>query len=484
MADRNYAYDAVPTGAPVNHAQRMEKGQLWRQYVIAGVANIAIASTGYSMGWTSPINMKLNDTSLSPLDDRVTDDEISWIGSLLNVGAAIGPFIGGFAGSSIGRKWGLMSSAIPLIVGWVLIAFASSVGMIYAGRIFWGLAVGMLFTISPMYCAEIATDEVRGALGSFLQVFITLGFLLVYSVGPYTSYYVVSYIGLAVIAVFAILFYFMPESPIYYLLKDDMDSAGECLATIRGKSRAGVQSELDQMIADVKASREKKATFADIFRGGNFKAFYVSCALVTFQQMCGINAVLFYMTTIFNAAGASLDPDVATIIIGAVMALASMVTPLVVDRLGRRILFLVSSCGTAVGLGLLSMFFILSENESPVVESIGWLPVAALVLFILTYCWGLGPLPWAIMGELMPMEVKAVASPIATAYCWTLSFLVTRFFNPIADAIGMGYAFLIFGVCCVISFFFTLFLLPETKGKSFQEIQDMLNDRPSKSEKA
>ncbi|KAJ0170753.1 hypothetical protein K1T71_013525 [Dendrolimus kikuchii] len=484
MADRNYAYDPVSTGAPVHHAPRMEKGQLWRQYIIAGIANIAITCTGYSMGWTSPVNIKLNDTSLSPLEYKVTDDEISWIASLLTIGAIFGPFFGGFAASKIGRKWGLLSSVIPLLVGWVLIAFATNVGMIYAGRIFWGLAVGMLFTVSPMYCAEIATDEVRGALGSFLQVFVVIGFLLVYVVGPFSTYYVIAYVGLAFVAAFAILFYFMPESPIYYLSKDDIDSAADCLATIRGKSRAGVQAELDKMAAEVKASMEKTATLADVFRGSNFKAFYISCALVTFQQFSGINAVLFYMTTIFNAAGASLDSAIATIIIGTVQVLASLVTPLVVDRLGRRLLLLVSSCGTAVGLGLLAMFFILSDNGSPVAESIGFLPLLALILFIITYCWGLGPLPWAVMSELFPIEVKAIASPIATAYCWGLSFLVTRFFNPVVDAIGMGPAFLIFGVCCVISFFFTLFFVPETKGKSFQEIQLMLAGKQSKPEKA
>ncbi|XP_075986472.1 facilitated trehalose transporter Tret1 [Anticarsia gemmatalis] len=488
MADRNYEYDPVSTGVPSVNQQhyRMEAGQLWRQFVIAGIANIAIASTGYSMGWTSPINEKLANLTTSPLDIIITSDQEAWIGSLLTVGAIFGPFLGGFAASKIGRKWGLLSCSIPLFVGWILVAIASSVGMIYAGRIFWGLAVGMLFTISPMYCAEIATDDSRGALGSFLQAFITLGYLLVYAMGPYVSYGVVAYVGIVFTAVFVVGFFFMPESPIYYLSKDDPDSAAECLAIIRGKSRSAVQEELDAMAADVKASMERTASVADVFRGSNFKAFYISCALVFFQQFCGINAVLFYMTNIFNAAGSGIDPSVATIIIGVVQVVASCITPFVVDRLGRRILLLISSCGTAVGLGLLGMFFVLSQNNSPVTSKIGFLPVLSLILFIVTYCWGLGPLPWAVMSELFPIEVKAIASPIATAFCWALSFLITRYFSAIAAALGMGYTFFIFGICCVLAFFFTLFLVPETKGKSFQEIQDMLSGRTSspKSEKA
>lgn len=486
MADRNYAYDPVVTGAPSVNQQhyRMEEGQLWRQYVIAGIANIAIASTGFCMGWTSPVNQKLSNVTTSPLDHVATADQEAWIGSLLTVGAIFGPFIGGFAAGSVGRKWGLLSCSIPLFVGWILITVASNVAMLYSGRIFWGVGVGMLFTISPMYCAEIATDDSRGALGSFVQVFVTAGFLMVYAIGPYVTYDVLSYVGIVFTAVFVICFFSMPETPMYHLAKDDIDAATDCLCKIRGRSREAVQSEIEKMASEVKASMAKKATIADIFRGGNFKAFYISCALVFFQQFSGINAVLFYMSNIFEASGAALDSAIATIIIGAVQFGASALTPFMVDRLGRRLLLLISSCGTAVGLGLLGMFFVLSDSGHPVTESIGFLPVLSLVLFIITYCWGLGPLPWAVMSELFPIEVKTVAAPIATAFCWALSFLVTRYFSAVAEAVGMGPTFFIFGVCCVISFFFTLFLVPETKGKSFQEISEMLSGKSNKSEKA
>ncbi|XP_047525558.1 facilitated trehalose transporter Tret1 isoform X1 [Pieris napi] len=484
MAD-SYAYDPVGSGAPVNQqAYRMEEGQLWRQYVIAGVANILIASLGYNMGWTAPINSKLNRTDESPLETIPTPDDLAWMGSILTIGAIFGPFVGGFAASKIGRKWGLISATIPLFIGWILVAVAKTMAYLFAGRIFWGVSVGMVFTISPMYCAEIATDDSRGALGSFLQAFITLGFLLVYGIGPYISYMAVAYVGVAVVALFCVLFFFMPESPTYYLLKNDRDAAAECLATIRGRSLAGVEAELSKMEVEVKASLEKTATLADVFRGSNFKAFYISCALVFFQQFCGINAVLFYMTDIFDASGTSLESSVATIIIGAVQVVASFITPLVVDRLGRRILLLISSCGTAIGAGLLGMFFLLQENDSPVVETISFLPILSLVVFIVTYCWGLGPLPWAVMSELFPIEVKAAASPIATAFCWVMSFLVTRYFPTISSSLGMFVGFWIFGVCSVFAFFFTLFVVPETKGKSFQEIQEMLGAGKQRQEKA
>ncbi|KOB78385.1 putative sugar transporter, partial [Operophtera brumata] len=501
------------------------------------------------MGWTSPINVKLNDTSTSPLDVIITTDQ-----KLMAVFLIPGPFLGGFLASKVGRKWGLLSTSIPLFVGWILIAAASSVGMIYAGRIFWGLAVGMLFTISPMYCAEIATDDVRGALGSFLQAFITLGFLLVYGIGPFISYSAVAYVGVGFVAVFTISFFFMPESPTYYLTKtDERHQRGAVLheqhllcgrlcagpghrhhhhrcysgnkmfyiscALVSFQQMSGINTvlfymsnifsaagfALDPAIATIiigaiqfyiscalvsfqQMSGINTVLFymSNIFSAAGFALdppiatiiigaiqFYISCALVSFQQMSGINAVLFYMSNIFSAAGSALDPAIATIIIGAIQfyiscalvsfqqvsnifsATGSALDPAIATIIIGAIQ-VVASCITPL-VGLLGMYFILADNQSPIAEKIGFLPILALVLFIVTYCWGLGPLPWAVMGELFPIEVKALASPIATAYCWGLSFLVTRYFNPIADAIGMGVAFLIFAVFCVISFFFTLF---------------------------
>ncbi|XP_026729952.1 facilitated trehalose transporter Tret1-2 homolog [Trichoplusia ni] len=458
----------------------MDSGQTWRQFAIASIANLLLVAIGYTMGWTAPINGKLQSDEESPLDRPVTVDEEAWIGSLLTIGAIFGPFIVGYLASRIGRKWTMLASSLPLFIGWVLLAAAKDVALLYAGRVFCGVTMGMGFTIVPLYCAEIASDEYRGALGALLQVLLTIGYLLVYGIGPFVSYSVVIYVGTACTVAFAIVIYFMPESPFYYLGKGDKDSAASCLATIRGKTEAGVMTELDAMASDVTASMEKTARMTDLFRGNNFKAFYISMALIFFQQLSGINAVLFYLTDIFEAAGSALDASISTIIIGAVQLGASCVIPLAADRLGRKILLMISSAGTAVGLFLLGAYFVLADNGNPVAEQIGWLPVVALMVFIITFCWGLGSLPWAVMAELFPIEVKVIAMPVVNIFCWILAFLITRYFSALAAATGMGVTFFIFGACCLASFFFTLFLIPETKGKSFQEIQDLLSGNSPK----
>ncbi|KAL0861103.1 hypothetical protein ABMA27_009604 [Loxostege sticticalis] len=450
----------------------MEEGQLWRQYIIGGIVNIAVAAAGYSMGWSSPVNIILVNEELSPLPEPLTTDQLAWIGSLLAIGAIGGPFIGGLASSTIGRKWGLLSSSIPFLVGWILVVVATDVGFIYAGRVLWGVGMGMVFSISPVYCTEIATVEARGALGSLLQTYITFGTLAVYIVGPFASYNAIAYVGIGFVAVFAMTFFFMPESPTYYVVKNDRESAAACLAKIRGKTVDNVQKELDIIQDDVDASKDKTGRITDIFRGKNFKAFYIACGLMFFQQFAGISAVLFYLTEIFEAADTDIEPAYASIIVGAVQFLASISTQFVVNRLGRKTLMMVSSSGSAVALGLLGLYFLLDDLDSA--DSINFLPLLSLVLYMVMFCWGLGALPWTMMGELLPIEIKSVAAPIVTAFYWALSFLITRYFSAVGDAAGMYVVFWIFSASCIGCFFFSLLVLPETKNKSYHDIQQML----------
>ncbi|KAL0811522.1 hypothetical protein ABMA28_009913 [Loxostege sticticalis] len=434
------------------------------------------------MGWTSPVFVILDNPELSPLPEPITIDQGAWIGSLITLAALFGPFIGGYAASTIGRKWGLLSASLPLLLGWVLVALASSsIWFIYAGRFSWGLALGMIYTILPMYYAEIATVQARGALGSFLQTFGTIGTLFMFSIGPFTSYLGIVFVGVGYLAFFMLMFFFMPETPIFHLLKNNRKAAADSLMKIRGRSLESVQKELDVMSADVEGSKDNKpGKISDIFRGKNFKAFYIGAALIFFQQCSGINAVLFNMTDIFSAAGSNLEPAYATIIVGAVQFGASMMTQAVVGRLGRRTLMIISSSGAAIALALLGAYFLLADIESPVVESINFLPLLSLVMFMLLYCWGLGALPMTIIGEIMPIEVKSLFLSFATAFGSTCTFLITRFFSVIADAVGHYVVFWIFAANCGVCVLFCIFILPESKDKTYDEIQQMLEGKGRK----
>lgn len=176
-----------------------------------------------------------------------------------------------------------------------------------------------------------------------------------YAIGPYVSYYALQWACLAVPIAFAAGFFMMPETPAYYIQKGNKDGAINSLKFLRGKSREGVQDELSIIQTSVDEALKNKGSILDVFKNkACVKALIISAGLVSFQQLSGINAVLFYSTDIFIKAagdsGGGMDPAVSTILVGAVMVIASGITPLVVDRLGRKIILLFSAAGMAISL--------------------------------------------------------------------------------------------------------------------------------------
>ncbi|KAL2731542.1 facilitated trehalose transporter Tret1-2 [Vespula maculifrons] len=467
--------------------EMVEKGSTLLQYVAAAAANLSVMATGAMLGWTSPMLERLiKKTDDSPLDRPITMDESSWIGSLVALGAAGGSFLAGYAAEKFGRKYSLLFCVVPYSIGWALIGTANSVIQFYIARIIFGIALSFAFTVVPMYVGEIAETSVRGALGSFLQLFITFGLLYSYVIGPYVSYTVFWILCACLPVVFFVLFLLMPESPYYLITKGNREAAVAALAKLRSKSETAVQKEADEIQDILEESMKTETKISDLFNvKANFKALLYTCLLASFQQLTGINVVLFYMQSIFAATGSTMDSNVSTIIVGSVQVAASFVTPLIVDRLGRRLLLITSGIGEIVTLTALGLFFYLKDvqKDEEVVQSISWLPVVSLVIFIATYCIGWGPLPWAVMGEMFAPAVKSKASGITVCMCWFLAFFITKFSSNITSTFGNHTTYWMFAVFCVLSVLFTLFILPETKGKSLEQIQNELNGvKPTMSE--
>lgn len=407
----------------------------------------------------------------------ISKTEEGWIGSLLPLGAAIGPFAAGIAADTIGRKKTLLISAVPFIIAFILNIVATNVYYFFISRFLCGLSVGLVFTVLPMYIGEISDDEVRGSLGSLMQLFIVIGLLFSYSLGPYLSVQLFNIILLVPPVAFLVIFlFFIPESPYYLIQADNVDSAEESLMKLRVKSKYDVQKELETMKGLVQEAQQNKGNFFDIFKSrGLTMALFLSVSLVTLQQFSGINIILFYTQDIFTDAGVSLAPEICTIIVGIVQVGASGATPMLVERKGKRFLLLVSALGMGLSQGVLAYFFYLKDDKHSDVSAIGWVPIASLIAYMIAYCLGFGPLPWAVMGELFPGNIKSVASTATASGCWVLGFLLTNYFGIVAELIGKSGSFGIFSVCCFGAILFTYKLLPETTGKSLQEIQDILN---------
>lgn len=335
--------------------------------------------------------------------------------------------------------------------------------------------LGTVFTVLPNYNSEVAEASNRGAISSSMNIFVVSGPLFSYIIGPYTSITVFSIICALIPAAFIVLFFlFVPESPYYLVAVNDQKRAAEALMKLRSSSEQGIKLELDSIKANVEEAMANKSSFMDVFKSKALvKALIIALSLVGFQQFSGINVILFYAQDVFEATGSSIPPEISSIIIGSVQVAASFVTPLLVDRLGRRLLFLISGVGMIIAEIPLGLYFYLKDDGSDV-GAIFWLPIACLVVYIIAYNLGFGPLPWTVMAEIFPSDIKSTASTATASFCWLLGFLVTKYFDSLSEAIGMAGSFWFFSGFCVVAVIFVFTYMIETKGKSFSEIQATL----------
>lgn len=186
--------------------------------------------------------------------------------------------------------------------------------------------------------------------------------------------------------------------------------------------------------------------------------------------MSGINAVIFYTTDIFKSAGSSMNDSVAAIVVGVVQCIATASSIFLVDRAGRKILLLLSASFMSASLVVLGIFFKLQKDGKA--DGLGWLPLVCLMVFMVAFSIGYGPIPFIMLGELIPERVKAKVASTAIVTNWLVSFIVTKFFGQLQNAVGIHWCYWIFALICAANFTFVLMFLPETKGKSVEEIQE------------
>lgn len=218
-----------------------------------------------------------------------------------------------------------------------------------------------------------------------------------------------------------------------------------------------------------------KASIKDLFAvKSNRVALIICLCLMLFQQVSGINAIIFYTVPIFESAGSNMDPAVCSIIVGVVQVLMTFASTLLIEKAGRRILLLQSTIIMGLCLTAVGVYFNLKAGGSDV-SAIGWLPLVSVVLFIISFSLGFGPIPWMMMGELFSAEVKGIASSIAVMFNWTLVFIVTKCFGLMNEQLGSDVTFWIFAGCMAIGTLFVALKVPETKGKSNAEIQSILS---------
>ncbi|XP_014251294.1 facilitated trehalose transporter Tret1-2 homolog [Cimex lectularius] len=462
------------SGPRLREKAKKKTGQ-FQQYLAAVVVCLMAFILGTVIGWTAPVLLTLQSDE-SPVG-KMTDEETSWLGSQMFLGGIVGTLFWGRIADGFGRKAAGYSVAAIFILGWGLIIVATKSALLYVARFLSGLSGSGALILCPLYVSEIAQDSIRGALGSCTILFMNGGIVTAYVVGAATDFTVFTAVCLAVPILFAVLFFFLPETPSYLFGKGWADEAEASLLWFRGGDHDSVQDEMGKFSRNGK-TRENTTYRMLVADRGRRRAMVIGLGLFTWQQFCGILALLTFTTTIFAASGSSLGASKATITVGLFQLFGSCVSSVIVDRSGRRILLLISYTFMGVSLSLLSLYFYALSVKFDV-SRFNWLPVICLSVHVVAYALGAGPVPYVVMSDTLAPEIRGLATSVIILWGMIFSFMSVQIFPFLVTTIGSHGSFLFFAGFCFVGVVFTWALVPETKGVPLEQVLARLNRKPA-----
>ncbi|CAH1975335.1 unnamed protein product [Acanthoscelides obtectus] len=443
-------------------------------YFTATIVSLVSSSGLCSYIWMSPALavLKLDDQNLNPIGRPVTPFEESIIGGIWLIGSIAGNLMLGKLPDIFGRKKIMILISILMIIGYSVLAFSSTIYIIYIARLITGIAFGMYLPLLSVYLFEISESHNRGKFGSFICLFLTLSSGYVFLLATFFSLKVFTFLCALPAALCLLCFLFVPETPMHLVSKGDRKGATKALRKLRG--RDDVRKEVEEIESLLnECSRGKNKTILEALRTPGLKrALFLAVSVNSLQQLIGQTAILGYLTSIFVSAG--ISPDFASIISCLVQLPSTIIAAMLVDKLGRRVLLLISLTTYGTAIVLLGVYFYLKHLNFDF-GSFSWLPVASVILMFIGYCIGMGVIPIILASEVLPNDIKSVGMSI-TVFCAGVFASVTVFGFPIVmEYLGLYWCFWICGIVSFLAAIFVYYCVPETKGKSVAEIQKMLN---------
>ncbi|CAG9786276.1 unnamed protein product [Diatraea saccharalis] len=450
------------------------------EFILLSLAAFTFMFTGASLSWPSPAIPKFQNGDANL---QITDEQTSWVVSLLSAGALLGCLVGQVSSERIGRKRTFLLSAVPGVVGATIILFTKSPLLMCGARFLMGITTGTVAVVTMVYITEIADKEIRGALGMTVQVMNNMGGLIIYGVGPFVSYAVLNSIIVIIPVMYLLFCLWIPESPYYFLKDGRVHLARKEFVFIKGrKDEKWIDEQLGIINVHVKENMENATTVKELFTNIKYrKCLYIVGGLKLLQYMTGILVIQSYLEEIFRQSSSISGPR-ASIIYGFVQLGAGIGATFLSRWCRRRFLLLLSCVGVSIAMTIVGIYFYLQDvvKLTPeVLASYSMLPLLGLMGFNVLYAFGVGNLPYVLQAELFPVNVKSVASSVATQLACVLSFLVTKFYLSFRNVFGNHSVFWSFACIGYLGVFFIYFYVPETGDKTLEEVQDNLKANTS-----
>lgn len=439
----------------------------------AGLAALSGLLFGFDTGVISGALLYINDSFPRLANSSFLQGVVV---SISMIGAALGAAMSGRASDALGRRRLIFTGALLFFVGSAGMAIAPSVEWLIVSRFVDGVGMGFASVVAPLYISEIAPPSVRGSLVTLNQIAITGGQFV-----SYISNFALASIlleagltwrvmlGTGVIPAAALIVgvLFLPESPRWLVEHGDEKEARSVLDQIRVGTNIDAEIKEIKRIVGIESSDSR-----ELLEPWVRPMLIVGIGLAIFQQAVGINAVIYYAPVILEATGFS---DIASLIgtvgVGFVNMSLSIVAALLLDRIGRRRLLFVGLTGIFLTLSVLGgLFYFVGLSTS-----IGLLAIALILLFVASHALSVGSVTWLMISEIFPLNVRGTAMGVCTVVLWIGNFAVAQFFPALFD-FGPAFAFWTFALVTILAIVFTYYLVPETKGRSLEEIESSLRD--------
>ncbi|XVF32655.1 hypothetical protein REPUB_Repub17cG0101200 [Reevesia pubescens] len=383
----------------------------------------------------------------------------------------IGAITSGPIADFIGRKGAMRTATAFCVAGWLAIYFAKGAVVLDIGRLATGYGMGVFSYVVPVFIAEIAPKNLRGALTTVNQLMICSGVSVAFIIGTVLTWRTLALTGLIPCAILLFGLFFIPESP-RWLAKIGRETEFEAaLQDLRGKD-ADISKEADEIRDYIETlERLPKAKMLDLFQRRYLRSVTIGVGLMVFQQFGGINGICFYVSNIFESAGSSAT--IGTITYAILQVVITGLNATVIDKAGRKPLLLVSSTGLVLACTLCAISFYLKDHNLAL-NSVPILAVTGILIYIGSFSAGMGAVPWVVMSEIFPINIKGVAGSLATLVNWFGAWAVSYTFNFLMSWSSYG-TFILYAAINALGILFVVIVVPETKGKTLEQIQAAIN---------
>ena len=436
--------------------------------VVAGIAALGGLLFGYDTGVISGALLFITP------EFNMTAHQEGWVTSMLLVGAAVGALLAGRVADRFGRRITLILGGLVFIAGSIWCALAGSIGSLATARAFLGLAVGGVSIVSPMYISEIVPSAVRGRMVSLNTLMIVVGQLLAYLVNSAlasTGNWELM-LGLAAVPGLALALgmFFLPDTPIWLATRGHSDKAHAVAA------RTGM--DIEELASADAARRAGRSEWANLKKFRWMKITVLLAMLMGLtQQITGVNAIIYFAPTMMNKVGISTENSVYTsIVIGVASVIACIVGLKVIDRIGRKRLLLIGLSGNVVSLFILSVAYSQADGST----TMAMVSLVFMALFIAFQQAAVSPATWLLISELVPPQVRGLGMGIAGLSLWLTNWAVAQYFLPLVEWLSGSVTFVVFAVLGLVAIGYTRILIPETMGRSLEEVSEEMQERYAK----